>query len=214
MKVKEVAEFLKVSTADLLKLLKNVAVGQTYTEESDLDKNLEKKLAKYYGVPYPFKTKAKPAAPKPAPSKPVVPDNAGKAGKPESKQSGAITGKPENKQSGATTGKPENKQPAKQEKPENKQPGKQGKPENKQPGKQGKPENKQPGKQGKPENNNSQVCLSKGIMVEAEEVHHKVPLSEGGTHARENLVCLCASCHSRLHAERGDRWSKDRQYSY
>lgn len=59
-----------------------------------------------------------------------------------------------------------------------------------------------------------QVCLSKGIMVEAEEVHHKVPLSEGGTHARENLVCLCASCHSRLHAERGDRWSKDRQYSY
>lgn len=57
-------------------------------------------------------------------------------------------------------------------------------------------------------------CLERGVMVEAEEVHHKVPLSEGGTHATENLVCVCASCHSRLHAEHGDRWSKDRKYSY
>ena len=46
MKVKEVAEFLKVTTEELLKLLKNVSVGKVYNEDSDLDKELEKKLAK------------------------------------------------------------------------------------------------------------------------------------------------------------------------
>ena len=68
MKVKEVAEFLKVSTEEILKLLKNVSVGKSYTEDSDIEKELEKKLAKRYGVPYPFKTKAK-AAPKAEPAK-------------------------------------------------------------------------------------------------------------------------------------------------
>ena len=34
------------------------------------------------------------------------------------------------------------------------------------------------------------------------------PLSEGGTHDRSNLIALCKSCHSRIHAERGDRWGK------
>lgn len=58
------------------------------------------------------------------------------------------------------------------------------------------------------------VCFSKGIMVETEEVHHKVPLSEGGTHEDTNLVALCSSCHARWHAVHGDRWNKDRQYSY
>ena len=68
MKVREVAEFLKVSTEELLKLLKNVSVGKTYTEDSDLDKDLEKKLAKRYGVPYPFKSKPKAAPAKPVPA--------------------------------------------------------------------------------------------------------------------------------------------------
>jgi len=44
--------------------------------------------------------------------------------------------------------------------------------------------------------------------VQMDEVHHRLPLSEGGTHARDNLVSLCKSCHSRVHAERGDRWNK------
>ena len=44
MKVKEVAEFLKVTTEELLKLLKNVSVGKVYNEDSDLDKELEKKF--------------------------------------------------------------------------------------------------------------------------------------------------------------------------
>lgn len=49
-------------------------------------------------------------------------------------------------------------------------------------------------------------CFERGIIVPVVEVHHIVPLSEGGTHARDNLISLCKSCHSRIHAERGDRW--------
>lgn len=51
-----------------------------------------------------------------------------------------------------------------------------------------------------------ELCYQKGILVETEEVHHKVLLSEGGTHDRGNLIALCSSCHRRIHAERGDRW--------
>ena len=51
-----------------------------------------------------------------------------------------------------------------------------------------------------------ELCFQRGIMVETEEVHHKKPLSEGGTHDRSNLIALCKSCHSRIHANRGDRW--------
>ena len=51
-------------------------------------------------------------------------------------------------------------------------------------------------------------CLAEGRFVEAEQVHHKVPLSEGGTHAESNLQSLCAACHAKTHAERGDRWGK------
>ena len=50
--------------------------------------------------------------------------------------------------------------------------------------------------------------------VETEEVHHKKPLSEGGTHDRDNLIALCKSCHSRIHAERGDRFGSNREYTY
>lgn len=53
-------------------------------------------------------------------------------------------------------------------------------------------------------------CFERGILVETEEIHHKLPLSEGGTHDRNNLIALCKPCHSREHAERGDRWRKAR----
>ncbi len=49
-------------------------------------------------------------------------------------------------------------------------------------------------------------CQRKGRLCPVEEVHHKVPLSEGGTHEVSNLVSLCKECHARIHAERGDRW--------
>ncbi|MBQ6152071.1 MAG: HNH endonuclease [Mogibacterium sp.] len=52
-----------------------------------------------------------------------------------------------------------------------------------------------------------QLCYeTRGIMVKAEQVHHIKPLSEGGTNDFDNLMSLCKSCHSRIHAERGDRW--------
>ena len=53
-----------------------------------------------------------------------------------------------------------------------------------------------------------ELCFQCGFIVETEEVHHKKPLSEGGTHDRSNLIALCKSCHSRIHAERGDRWGR------
>lgn len=51
-------------------------------------------------------------------------------------------------------------------------------------------------------------CFEKGVLVSVEEVHHKRPLSAGGTHDKSNLISLCKPCHSRIHAERGDRWSR------
>ena len=50
-----------------------------------------------------------------------------------------------------------------------------------------------------------ELCLKEGRYVKTEEIHHIKPLSEGGTHARENLIALCKPCHARIHAERGDR---------
>ena len=55
-----------------------------------------------------------------------------------------------------------------------------------------------------------ELCYKKGLLVETEQVHHIKPLSEGGDHSRENLIALCSSCHARIHAERGDRWHKNR----
>ena len=48
-------------------------------------------------------------------------------------------------------------------------------------------------------------CEKEGRIVPAAEVHHKVPISKGGTHARENLMSLCRSCHNKIHHELGDR---------
>ena len=49
-------------------------------------------------------------------------------------------------------------------------------------------------------------CKAEGKLTPTEEIHHKLPLSQGGTHARENLIALCKSCHAKIHAESGDRW--------
>lgn len=49
-------------------------------------------------------------------------------------------------------------------------------------------------------------CLKKNIYKATEEIHHKLPLSQGGTHDRENLIALCKECHARIHAKSGDRW--------
>lgn len=49
-------------------------------------------------------------------------------------------------------------------------------------------------------------CLKEGRYVKTEEIHHKLPLSQGGTHEWSNLIALCRSCHAKIHAENGDRW--------
>lgn len=49
-------------------------------------------------------------------------------------------------------------------------------------------------------------CPPTMVPPRTEHVHHRLPLAEGGTHAAGNLQALCKSCHSRLHAERGDMW--------
>jgi 5-methylcytosine-specific restriction enzyme A len=50
-----------------------------------------------------------------------------------------------------------------------------------------------------------ELCDERNIIKAGEEVHHKIPLSQGGTHAEDNLLVLCKSCHSRLTAKAG-RW--------
>ena len=53
-------------------------------------------------------------------------------------------------------------------------------------------------------------CLAEGRYVATEQIHHKLPLSQGGTNDVSNLMALCRSCHSRIHAKMGDRWHRKR----
>ena len=39
-------------------------------------------------------------------------------------------------------------------------------------------------------------CRKAGRLTPAQEVHHILPLSEGGTHDERNLSSLCKFCHS------------------
>lgn len=48
-------------------------------------------------------------------------------------------------------------------------------------------------------------CLEDGKVTLVEEVHHIIPVSQGGTHDRDNLMSLCRSCHTKVHHEIGDR---------
>ena len=53
-----------------------------------------------------------------------------------------------------------------------------------------------------------EICRSEGRIVQADTVHHILPISEGGSNEWDNLQALCHTCHSRLHARRGDRWGR------
>ena len=50
------------------------------------------------------------------------------------------------------------------------------------------------------------LCRDDGRRTKAEVVHHIKATSEGGSNDRSNLMALCNSCHSLLHAKQGDRW--------
>jgi 5-methylcytosine-specific restriction protein A len=43
-----------------------------------------------------------------------------------------------------------------------------------------------------------EICKDKGRLTPATEVHHRVPIDQGGTDKGGNLQGLCKSCHSRL----------------
>ena len=49
-------------------------------------------------------------------------------------------------------------------------------------------------------------CLKENKCSFTEEIHHRLPLREGGTNESQNLIALCRYHHAKLHAERGDRW--------
>jgi 5-methylcytosine-specific restriction protein A len=51
-------------------------------------------------------------------------------------------------------------------------------------------------------------CQREGRLTPAEEVHHILPLSKGGSNETNNLMSLCKSCHSRITVESGDRWGR------
>lgn len=53
-----------------------------------------------------------------------------------------------------------------------------------------------------------QHCLEENRVKIAEEVHHILPLSRGGSHDEKNLMALCKSCHSRISVKDGDRFGK------
>lgn len=44
-----------------------------------------------------------------------------------------------------------------------------------------------------------ELCLKEGRITSVEEVHHIKPVSQGGTHDRNNLMSLCKSCHNKIH---------------
>ena len=50
-----------------------------------------------------------------------------------------------------------------------------------------------------------EMCLKEGRLTPVQEVHHMLPVSKGGTHARDNLMSLCQSCHTKIHHDLGDR---------
>lgn len=51
-------------------------------------------------------------------------------------------------------------------------------------------------------------CEKTGKLMPVQEVHHRLPLSKGGTHDASNLMSLCTECHSRITARDGGRWKR------
>ena len=52
-------------------------------------------------------------------------------------------------------------------------------------------------------------CEKAGRLTPTQEVHHILPLSDGGTNDERNLMALCKECHSRITLE-ANRRNRDR----
>lgn len=47
-------------------------------------------------------------------------------------------------------------------------------------------------------------CQEEGLVIEATEVHHIIPISDGGApYTFDNLMSLCHRCHMKIHAGKG-----------
>jgi len=52
------------------------------------------------------------------------------------------------------------------------------------------------------------MCLQNDRLTSMQEVHHIIPLSQGGTNDLDNLMSLCKSCHSSISVKNGERWGR------
>lgn len=44
-------------------------------------------------------------------------------------------------------------------------------------------------------------CKAEGRLTPVEEVHHIIPLNQGGSNKEDNLMSLCHNCHMKIHGE-------------
>ena len=65
MKVKELVEIFNCPEEKILELLSNVGVDVSMQGDTFVEKEVEKKLARYFNVPYPFKSAKKDGKQKP-----------------------------------------------------------------------------------------------------------------------------------------------------
>ncbi len=47
-----------------------------------------------------------------------------------------------------------------------------------------------------------EICGYRGLVI----VHHKIPISKGGTNDESNLIVLCEKCHADAHGEKKKKY--------
>lgn len=58
------------------------------------------------------------------------------------------------------------------------------------------------------------VCQFSGCPAKATEIHHVIPLRDGGTNALRNLQGLCYSHARAVHPEQNPRWSTNKSHGF
>ncbi|MBQ5767390.1 MAG: HNH endonuclease, partial [Clostridiales bacterium] len=51
-----------------------------------------------------------------------------------------------------------------------------------------------------------EMCLT----AEASEVHHIIPISEGGKHDKSNIMAVCRECHDEIHRRMREEKTNDK----